>query len=331
MTSFCYHPTTTLFVDDDQLFLKSIQRNLGDDLTCIFYSDPEKALDFLNQTYKQESFIKHCIAEKQDADFDHLVYDINLRVIRDEVKQSDRFSEISVVVVDFSMPQLDGLEFCRQLNNSNVHKILLTGEGDADLAVDAFNKGLIHKFIMKSTPSLYQVLNNSIQELKHKYFNHLTEQIKGKSGFYRKKFSYLDDARVDEFFDKVMQDKKIVEYYILDESGGFLLIDAQGKSYLLVIKSEKDVEDDYKHAEIEGAPEDVLLPLKNKEKLLYIPDEKDLQTPPSEWLPYLHEANKLTSDKTYYYALIKDNFIKQNIKSFHDFMTDHQKSASESK
>ena len=47
--------------------------------------------------------------------------------------------EVSVVVVDYFMPEMDGVTFCRRLNNPSIGKILLTGRAEDSVAIEAFN------------------------------------------------------------------------------------------------------------------------------------------------------------------------------------------------
>ncbi|MFK7914231.1 MAG: response regulator [Pseudomonadales bacterium] len=56
----------------------------------------------------------------------------------------------SVVVCDYLMPRMDGLEFFSRIKGLGVSRILLTGAADEKLAVDAFNEGLIDYFVLKS-------------------------------------------------------------------------------------------------------------------------------------------------------------------------------------
>jgi hypothetical protein len=43
---YCYYPTTTVAIDDDAEFLKTITQHVGI-ADCISYSSPNKALEFL--------------------------------------------------------------------------------------------------------------------------------------------------------------------------------------------------------------------------------------------------------------------------------------------
>ena len=44
---------------------------------------------------------------------------------------------ISTVIVDYDMPSQNGIDFCRQLSDLPIKKVMLTGRADYKLAVDS--------------------------------------------------------------------------------------------------------------------------------------------------------------------------------------------------
>lgn len=61
----------------------------------------------------------------------------------------------AVVVSDFKMPGMDGIAFLRRVKEAypDTARILLTGYGDMDVAVDAVNEGGVQHFLTKPTPA----------------------------------------------------------------------------------------------------------------------------------------------------------------------------------
>lgn len=59
--------------------------------------------------------------------------------------------DVSIVVSDFQMPKMNGLEFLKQVKEAHPHilTIMLTGQGDLDVAVKAINEAGVYKFIQK--------------------------------------------------------------------------------------------------------------------------------------------------------------------------------------
>lgn len=56
-----------------------------------------------------------------------------------------------VIISDFRMPELDGLEFFAEVKKKwpNTTRIILTGYADMEILQPAVSKGLIHRFLFK--------------------------------------------------------------------------------------------------------------------------------------------------------------------------------------
>jgi len=64
-------------------------------------------------------------------------------------------SPIEVVVSDFRMPEMNGVQFltrCRQIAPDTV-RIMLTGQADMQAAIDAINEGNLYRFLTKPCPT----------------------------------------------------------------------------------------------------------------------------------------------------------------------------------
>ena len=77
-----------------------------------------------------------------------------------------RFAFTHVVVVDYAMPAMSGLRVLDALVRWSGSRILLTGRADEQLAVSAFNRGLINQFIPKQSPDIRLRLTQAIQGLR---------------------------------------------------------------------------------------------------------------------------------------------------------------------
>jgi CheY-like chemotaxis protein len=76
-----------------------------------------------------------------------------------------RFALTQVCVVDYAMPAMSGLQVLNELKGWVGSRVLLTGRVEEQLAVSAFNRGLIERFIPKQTPDLRVRLTSAIQGL----------------------------------------------------------------------------------------------------------------------------------------------------------------------
>lgn len=312
--SICRYPTTIAAVDDNKSFLTQLKTRLMEveGLPCIAFGEPQKALQFFNNDYTPNPFINHCLVQEEDSSPDHVVADLNVRAIHQEIYNPQRFAEITTLLVDYAMPGLDGLNFCRKLKGSMIKIIMLTGEAGKDIAVQAFNEGSIDRFIMKSEPDLLGVLIKTIRELQTDYFLRLSEIALNKiSGFSEKRLAFLEDPVFVNFFHQLCYKHQVAEYYLMDNQGSFLFMNAAGEASWLAVANELQMHSYYLLAEDDNAPAAILTALKNKQKIPYFHSEKDFMVRPAEWQNYLHPAQTLSGKETYYYAYIDNPEIYQ--------------------
>ncbi|MES2413976.1 MAG: response regulator [Pseudomonadota bacterium] len=76
-----------------------------------------------------------------------------------------RFGLTQICVVDYSMPAMSGLRVLGDLAGWSGARVLLTGRADEQLAVSAFNRGLIEQFIPKQLPEVRRRVTEAIQKL----------------------------------------------------------------------------------------------------------------------------------------------------------------------
>jgi two-component system, probable response regulator PhcQ len=59
--------------------------------------------------------------------------------------------EVSIVVCDYTMPFINGMEFLKQVKQTYPHilSIMLTGQAEMDVAIQAINEAGVYKFILK--------------------------------------------------------------------------------------------------------------------------------------------------------------------------------------
>jgi CheY-like chemotaxis protein len=325
--SICFYPTTIVLVDDNKEYLKQIMLRFSgrEKFACLSYDNPQKALEFLTIEYKADPFINRCFQKIEDSPTDHVDVSLNVRAIHQEIYNPFRFNQVSILIIDYAMPGINGLELCRQLKGTSIKIIMLTGEAGKDLAVEAFNEGSIDKFILKNTPDLMGILVHTIRELQMSYFLNFSERALNKiAHFSANTLVCLDDPIFISFFHQLCEEKQIREYYLMDDLGSFLMLDADGNPHWLAVANDEMMDTYYEFAEGDNAPQSMVQALKNKQMIPYFYTESDFQMRPQKWQPYLHPASILEGKERYYYAFIENSttyaFPSKKILSYEQFL-----------
>lgn len=227
------HPTTTVFVDDDDDFLYSIALGI-DRLPYRSFSTPAQGLAYVNR-----------FSDSYDSPGDNLwpagspgISKLFSRAIS-KLQDPQRFAEPSVLVVDHSMPGMTGLDLCAQITNPNIKRVLLTGVADERLAIEALNIELIDFYISKREERLAPRLKGIISHLETRYFQDLYGWSRD-SGV-RRLLPQLFDPAFADYFEDLLERLEIVEYYPLLTNSGFQLISGYGQRKRLVVLSEGEL------------------------------------------------------------------------------------------
>ncbi|MDO8953286.1 MAG: response regulator [Gammaproteobacteria bacterium] len=313
---YCFHPSTIIFVDDDVHFLKSLTLQLSTHSACLPYQNPFEALEYI-RNYKAAPFTDRCIVHNNSLSADESELTIDLKQIYKQVFNTDRFGEVTVALVDYSMPGMNGVEFCRQIKNHSIKKIMLTGEADHNIAVQAFNEGIIDKFIMKGSPDMIKEVNKAIREVQLQYYLNLSKLLTvALVNNQATPPTFLDDPEFGGLFYKIIEQNKIAEFYLLENAGNFLLVDMKGRVSWLVVCDENQMNTLYQFAKNEHEQEPVedsdkiVKAISRKEQIPFFFLERSYDIPVYEWEPYLHPATEMqSSTRKYYYALIKGQSV----------------------
>lgn len=319
-----YFPTTVVFVDDSADFLANLSLQLDSDLAFRLYDSPQDALAALSAlpppVLPNEKYFS-LYRNGEEFPLFHHVIDLNLDKVHREVHNEFRFEHVSVAVVDYAMPEINGLEFCRNIKNPAVKKILLTGKADEKIAVQAFNQGLIDCFIPKHDAEVIQTLNRAIEESQQAYFCEIEQMLAGALAVGASDF--LRDPLFAGVFREICRERRIVEYYLCSNPEGILMLDADAVPSLMIVQTEEDLFDHFEIAYDQAAPQGLLDALKSNQVVPYFwrsggnyrPDCKD-------WRSCLFPATELKGRRWYYYSVIKNppGFKLNSVVSYNEFL-----------
>lgn len=301
-----YFPTTVTFVDDSSTFLSNLCLQLDPGLAFRLFSSPSDALDFVNSRPRpglSDEPIFAPFRDRTDEDVAQQVIALSVNTVRKQVLNTNRFRAMSVVVVDYDMPGMNGLEFCRRMTDPAVRKIMLTGKADEHIAVQSFNEGIIHRFIRKHDTSAVQALNRAVHELQNAYFDDVCQSILDTLAV--SEYAFLRDEVLSARVAALSSSLGIVEHYLSYSPGGLLMLDSAGNSYLLIVYTDQTLRGLREIAVEQGAPAGFLDQLDKRHSLPYFwRTDGDYPADGSAWQDYMHPATQLNGKQRYVYAVI---------------------------
>jgi len=138
--------------------------------------------------------------------------------------------------------------------------------------------------------------------------------------------SCLEEPSFIKLFNEIIHERRIVEYYLIDTTGSFLLVDINGKPSWFIIKTEEDLKMYYELAEDTQAPKLLLRQLKEKEKIAHFFKTDDMhEVNGIDWELYLYPAKLLQGKQKYFYALLSkvndSNLNINNITSYEYYLS----------
>jgi len=296
-----------LFLDNGHDFLLNMMHHLNEHLAYRLFNSPIKAIDFIkNNKLELETISRHCMSEYTEAKrFLNQSIDINLAALHAEVYNPYRFSELSVLVVDYKAGGIDGLEFCRRVESSTVKKLLLINPEDEALVIQALDEGLIDGYLYKQDKHIIELINQKISSFQLDYFLNMSSRV---ARILSVNFSYcLYELKFAELFKHICEKNKIVEYYLIEDSGSFLMLDDDANLNVLIVKHESDIRTYYDYAYTHGASEMLLACLGRGEKIPGILPFTTGALTWQDWLDALVPSERILGAETYVYAYIPNH------------------------
>jgi CheY-like chemotaxis protein len=301
-----YFPTTVTFVDDSATFLSNLCLQLEPQLAFRLFSAPGEALEFVNSRPRPGPSGEPLFApfrDRTDEDVAHQVIALSVNTVRKQVHNAQRFLATSVVVVDYDMPGMNGLEFCRRMTDPAVRKIMLTGKADEHIAVQSFNEGIIHRFIRKQDASAVTMLNRAVRDLQSAYFDDVCQSIVDTLA--DSEYAFLRDEALAERVRELSSSLGIVEHYLSYCPSGLLMLDSAGNAYLLIVHTSESLRGLREIAVEQNAPAGFLAALDSRRSLPYF-WQSDGHYPADcvAWEDYMYPATQFSGRQEYVYAIV---------------------------
>lgn len=268
----CYYPTTILGVDDDPIFLQNFSLALDPDLAFRRCATPSEALEIAKQSvssYRDQGLVSRYrdYAGRDIEDGAHAVVVLDLSGLWKSIFRPSRFEEVSVAIVDFAMPEMDGLAFCRKLTGTRIKKIMLTGRMDEHLAIEALNEGIIDGFVTKGDSDAPKKIGELVNRLQRNYFAEVNFDLENLLLDTSPKF--LHDAVIADYLRDEWRRRDITEYYLTLNPPGYVAVSRSGEVLLSVIMADEDFASHEDIIRDSSGPQDLLEMLSRRNVVPY--------------------------------------------------------------
>lgn len=293
-----FFPTKIILVDDDSSFVKTLGLHLSKKFLVETHTDPLTALSSIKKASKGVGILNpHCILD--EADEEQGDCSISLSKVSALASCADKSELSTLIIADYKMPEKNGIEFFEELSDVSSMKILLTGNADLDLALDAFNRKVVDKFLVKNSSRMMEEIYSNIRECQHAFFKEQSYPILTRLAL--PEDSLLNSREFCVHFQEVLITNDISEYYLLDKVGSYLLQTAKGKKVYFSILLDRQFDEYLDIAKTSRASSKLINML---EKRLMAPvffSEADYKLPVSDWEKICY---KFERKGEYYFSIL---------------------------
>lgn len=294
-----YFPTKVVMIDDNLSFLENLRLTIDDYQNVQIYSNPLLGIKNLSE-YQSVLSTTDIIS---DLDLDEIDEENALSINYTKLNEIINYKEeISVLVVDYSMPEMNGIEFFNKTKSFPAKKIMLTGEADNQIAVNAFNQGLIDRFIVKSGEKVNETLLQYVNELKAQYFiDTKINQLVSINNHIKESPDYIKLAN------NWIKDNHILRFYQYDQSGSLVGIDKNNISQFFYLLDAESFNTYHEIAQYQGADQNILNQLSVRSAMPVFMTDECKKNHSHQWLKFMRKINGTFefNSKNYYFCFIE--------------------------
>lgn len=222
---------STVFVDDDPDYLEMLGMVMPSHWQVELYSRPglflERMADEPARWEADAAVQLHMIDRARQGHF------MAPQVLRYWAENPARYQLIKTCVIDYAMPGINGLQVLNALLDWPGSRVLLTGQADEQVAIDAFNRGLIDQYIPKHADDISTQLIGKLRTLHQAAHARLNGQWRGTLS--SRQYAWLQMPSVMETL-RGHSDRHWIEHVVLSDPFGLLAMDADGRCHWLQLE-----------------------------------------------------------------------------------------------
>lgn len=251
-------PGSVFLLDDDPDYLELMGLLLAPEWHVRLFLRPHACLRYMRE--EQQAWAADCYRQETLVDLWRQGRPLIPQVLRYWAQHPHRHALTHVGVSDHTMPGLSGLELFAQLRTGwPGARVLLTGQADERVAVEAFNHGLIDQYIPKQASEMGALLARGLDRLAdHCHDRH---DAIWRATLRPQQMALFRQGGAGRAL-KAYMDRAWVEYVVLGDPFGVLGLDAEGRASWLQFAHRESLHAQAESARAEGASEEALQALR---------------------------------------------------------------------
>lgn len=294
-----YFKNSIACLDDNPIVFATLKDTLAETFLVNTFDNPQNFIDYIKnqQTYLvNNSFLRGLNESEYFNNPLSSIVEFNFSKILEIADNPVKHQEISVVIIDYIMPEKTGIEVCKELLTYKAKKLLLTGSKEYKIGLDALNKNIINGFLEKQT-DIDEILDR-VTNLSYSYFEHATASLRE-----HLEVDYklpLSDKAFIKYFIEFMGTHKIKEYYIIDKNGSLLLINENNNKSILIVHTERSINEFIKNFDDIDEIKNTIEEVRDKKLIPWFGIGKDNFVDLDELSKSLFKPNIIHGDEHYY-------------------------------
>jgi CheY-like chemotaxis protein len=249
---FYRRPGGVVFLDDDPAYLEMLAEVMPEQWHVRLFLRPSDCISHLQQQplrREEDAWLHRDILDSW-REGQTLIAQI-LRYWRED--EVSRFGLTQVCVVDYSMPAMNGLEVLGELANWSGARVLLTGRADEQIAVNAFNDGLITQYIPKQATEITRRLTDLIQRLMNEPWDRHAPGWRATLS--REQAALIATPAIGQQLTTMAVEQHWIEHIVIGDPFGIVALNDTGQAFWLQLEPEGRLQELAEMAACHGLPE----------------------------------------------------------------------------